>query len=696
MPLTTSSFYLRECLKRSEVESLVLGGTTFSAPDTANHTDATCQNNRSYDQILKWQNVTTNPLPAGQRVSVTVNFTDAAPTPLPTVATPSRPTLGTVTTSSISISWAAVTGAGSYQVQYKRTTASPWNGPHSVANGLTYTAAALQQGTEYEFQVRATGNGTTHNSATWSGWSSSRKATTTSAPTAPTTGSATVRATDGVLVLSWTGSQSADHYEVWIEDTTTAVAVYTANDVSGSPHAVPNSALSTLAGLQTAEVKACNSGGCSTALDISFLPPALAPASLRPTRVAKTEIDLSWGSAVATTGYEHDYRNVTDNGQWRDVVGSTTATTRTVTGLECEHEYAFRVRAYGDGTSYYSEWGPWSDAASATTEDCNEDPEFEHNTYAFRAAPASTAGTVVGNVRATDDVEVVSYSLSGSNLFSISKNNDGDGVIAVARTIPDDAESPVSLTATATDAEGATDTTTVTVTISATGPTDDAPAPTLSLESRDNTSITVSWGPVEGTDNYRAQHKISTADDYTGSITTQTITSYTAAGLLSGTSYDFHAASHGDGATYVAGWSDWSPDYTVTTTSPPPPGCENVLGTLSGPVIRTGTWAAGCDSTNRPGKYARYFTFTIAAQESVTIELVSRVDTYLFLLEGAGMDGDVIVYNDDSRDNELGRLNSRIVRSLAAGTYTAEATTYSSGRTRRLRDQDPRHLRGDT
>ena len=56
------------------------------------------------------------------------------------------------------------------------------------------------------------------------------------------------------------------------------------------------------------------------------------------------------------------------------------------------------------------------------------------------------------------------------------------------------------------------------------------------------------------------------------------------------------------------------------------------------------------------------------------IDLVSTTDPYLFLLQGAGRDGTVLARNDDSDG-----LNSRISRSLSAGTYTVEATTYSSG-----------------
>lgn len=90
-----------------------------------------------------------------------------------------------------------------------------------------------------------------------------------------------------------------------------------------------------------------------------------------------------------------------------------------------------------------------------------------------------------------------------------------------------------------------------------------------------------------------------------------------------------------------------------------------------------GTWTSACRSTHRSGRYARYYTFTIPTTRYVRIELNSSTDPYLYLLRGAGQSGTVYTSNDDGGPG----LNSRIFRYLPAGTYTIEATTYSSGRT---------------
>ncbi len=107
-------------------------------------------------------------------------------------------------------------------------------------------------------------------------------------------------------------------------------------------------------------------------------------------------------------------------------------------------------------------------------------------------------------------------------------------------------------------------------------------------------------------------------------------------------------------------------------------GCTTALGSISGTSTLQGTWTDECVSSNRRGtRYARYFTFELATAAELTIELVSEIDPYLYLMAGAGTSGTELAKNDDSRDFAFGYSDSRITYEAAAGTYTAEATTYA-------------------
>ena len=88
----------------------------------------------------------------------------------------------------------------------------------------------------------------------------------------------------------------------------------------------------------------------------------------------------------------------------------------------------------------------------------------------------------------------------------------------------------------------------------------------------------------------------------------------------------------------------------------------------------SGNWAHDCQSSVTGRGYARYYSFTLSGITEVTFNLTSGVDTYLYLRSGSATSGTAQHSNDDI---ESGNTNSPIVATLAAGTCTIEATTYS-------------------
>ena len=119
---------------------------------------------------------------------------------------------------------------------------------------------------------------------------------------------------------------------------------------------------------------------------------------------------------------------------------------------------------------------------------------------------------------------------------------------------------------------------------------------------------------------------------------------------------------------------------TGTVTTDPDSEPDTCGDTLTADGSTSGTWAAGCDSGVSGRGYARYYTFTLGQESTVTITLESDLDTFLYLRSGDAQSGDAIYFNDDIESGGV-NLNSRISESLAVGTYTIEATTYSAGET---------------
>ena len=92
----------------------------------------------------------------------------------------------------------------------------------------------------------------------------------------------------------------------------------------------------------------------------------------------------------------------------------------------------------------------------------------------------------------------------------------------------------------------------------------------------------------------------------------------------------------------------------------------------------SGTWIPNCDSDINPKKSSQYYTFTITSESTITIDLSSTVDSYLYLRSGYNNKRSAALHEDD--DGGTGN-NARISESLDAGVYTIEATTASASRT---------------
>ena len=106
--------------------------------------------------------------------------------------------------------------------------------------------------------------------------------------------------------------------------------------------------------------------------------------------------------------------------------------------------------------------------------------------------------------------------------------------------------------------------------------------------------------------------------------------------------------------------------------------CTNDLGLVTATVTLAGAWDGSCDSVHHAnGRYARYYSFRLAGSASVTIDLTSPVDTFLALRSGSGTGSGLIAEDDDGGPG----ANAQIMRTLAAGAYTVEATAYAPRQT---------------
>ena len=145
--------------------------------------------------------------------------------------------------------------------------------------------------------------------------------------------------------------------------------------------------------------------------------------------------------------------------------------------------------------------------------------------------------------------------------------------------------------------------------------------------------------------------------------------------------FEFHKVSNNPltiNGTFTITFNIGGGSSTTSTTTSTTSSCLTQLKPSPGtPLVADGTWTRNCDSENRSGSKAKFYSFTLAQMADVQVDLIAArsYDPYLFLLEGSGTAGSEIASDDNG-----GPLNrdSRITTRLLPGTYTIEATTYRS------------------
>ena len=105
-----------------------------------------------------------------------------------------------------------------------------------------------------------------------------------------------------------------------------------------------------------------------------------------------------------------------------------------------------------------------------------------------------------------------------------------------------------------------------------------------------------------------------------------------------------------------------------------PAECVSSIGTDPTGINFVGRLINSCNSENRTtAAFAQFYEFNVSQTQTVTINLFSAIDPFLYLLDSRG---NILFSNDDGGSG----LNSLIQATLAPGRYTIEATTFSSGR----------------
>ncbi len=214
----------------------------------------------------------------------------------------------------------------------------------------------------------------------------------------------------------------------------------------------------------TLTVEASNEGGGSTTATVEISVTDVSPEDLPPApedlavSLADGTFTITWSPLTGAARYEAQHHKVGSIDDWTSLpeTTGTSATYSPTDGPACGTTYEFRVRAYGDGTTYVADWGAETSVESVTTSACNRAPAFGASTYSFTISENAAVNASVGTVSASDPDagDTVRHTITAGNdagKFTIAS---GTGAITVAGALDPDAKAFYALTVEASDGRG--------------------------------------------------------------------------------------------------------------------------------------------------------------------------------------------------------------------------------------------------
>ena len=153
------------------------------------------------------------------------------------------------------------------------------------------------------------------------------------------------------------------------------------------------------------------------------------PTGINAIAQSDSSIRVTWNAVSNAHRYKLE-RRFSNSSSWTVVSSDISGTSYTVSGLDCDTTYYFRVSARGDGTSYSSNFSDASTTDHAFTEDCQSATPNTPTTTPTRQNTAPKFGETSYTASVDEDENtgrlITTVSASGSPTYSIVGGNEAD------------------------------------------------------------------------------------------------------------------------------------------------------------------------------------------------------------------------------------------------------------------------------
>ena len=444
----------------------------------------------------------------------------------------------------VSLSWKKTSGADGYEIYQYNTQKKTWDYIGSSTTN-SYNVIRLSSLASYQFKIRAY-----HTATSKKVYGEFSDPVTVTTLAGKVSNLAVSSVTDSSIAISWTAVSKADSYKV---EMSTDGKKWTA--VSNKPTSSSGKVSVTVTSLKAStdyifrvSVVVSGNPGVTTEISIRTAPSkvtGLIANDLRKTvdpltgKAAK-KINLTWNSVTGAMGYEIS-RYDSANG-WKSI-GASEGTSFSVTDVNDDIEYSFRIRAYytSNKVNYY---GPYSDIVLA------------------KELPAQITGLAVGQV-GTGSATITWDIHSKAEKYAV-RLKEGNGTYQEVKVSTTVQNGKVSATLGSLKA-GLTYSVSVCAVIgsdesypiSVTFKTVPGKTERLVVTDSSDTSITLAWDAVAGADGYEIEKLDSNTNQYIKIESVSTI-SLIAGGLTPSSKYSFRVRAYNEsnGKTQYGAYSD--------------------------------------------------------------------------------------------------------------------------------------------
>ena len=356
---------------------------------------------------------------------------------------PSGLASSSITTSGATVSWTAVSGAVSYDVDYKLTSSGTWTNAATATASTSVAISGLSASTVYDWRVRT-------NCSTASSTYTQAQFTTTAVPVcnAPSGLSASGITTSGAT-LSWTAVSGALSYDVDYKLTSTSTWTNAATATTSTSVAVGGLSASTVYDWQVRTNCSFGSSGYSAAQFTTSAPFVCnAPAGLASSAITTSGATVSWFAVSGAVSYDVDYK-LTSSGTWINAATATASTSVAISGLTATTVYDWQVRTNcTSGSSGYSA----AQFTTATASTCST--AFEPNETQATAAAISSGVTNSAAISSATDIDY--YQITTTATSNIVYNLVGPSGVDYDMTIYNSAGTQIGSSAGSTATETVT------------------------------------------------------------------------------------------------------------------------------------------------------------------------------------------------------------------------------------------------